>query len=1535
MPTPHTYPRVVVGVLCAVMGASGVLLARPASAEPPVPAVGPVVDGSSSAQPLGAAFQRAFAAPGADEVVFSGTDAAYRNLIDGRADLILVRAGGADARFETSPVATDALVFWTSADNPADSVDLSQVRDIYAGRNLDGGQVAVAYRSPRPDAQAAMADLVGVPAEAPGLPLGTAQDVVHVAGGGPYPLGYDLRHDVASVAGVKLLAVDGVAPTPAAIQSGEYPLVVRYDAVIDAATGTDAPARQWVAAMTGPAGRQIVAEAGYVPLGAPLPWPGGTVGGAPYAVNPLTVTRSVEYLQGTAGCVAVTRLHVTGLADAARQDDLGRRFRALQDALAGFTPTMTHGGDPFTDPAAGETTEPVPREVLATCDGVTWRDAAGTVADPYTTGAAADFTQVPAAWSGATLGGAVDASFANVLSLRATASWGGTASLNVRLDTGEDLSLADLFTPGTDVGALIGRASVAAGSCDTACAAGLAQAYRDAPGTPFGFTPDAATVGGVSLPFAPDWSRVAIFTAFAAVPGLYATATPAWCRVGDTAWDEAVWACVPLAPAPEHWGTLDSPAPGGVVDVPLAVGAGEGWFVRGAEPCATAEPGVVPDVDPTSGTGPGAVAWTLPPNPAAAPAVRTLCVLAVDATTRAARYGEVTVTQAGAPAVTAPAPAAPAPVVTGANASLIAGTAASMATTVRIAYPRADDQAGFVDAVVDVTGAWTIDVPDDAVDGTASAVALDAAGTRSAAAPFALDVSAPEPPMVVSAPGDHLMGTAEPGSHVVALNAEGRLLGEVGVAAGGTWDIVLASPLAPGETAGLTATDAVGNTSAVATFTAPQPVRTPAYAWLTLSSGTVRVAGGACATPGVPDPSTLTATVTVQDETGAGVSGVPLTLEPDPPFVFDPSTPAVTDDEGVAVVHLDVDPSRATTGMAWVRARLPDPAVVIAPVGVSVDVAAPAELQVLPRLSVVAATGGSVVWADGTDAWLATVTARDACGVPRPGVTVSLSASGHAVVSATTLTTDQDGRARATITDLAAERVVFGASIRQGDQAIDLNGSPGTWLFTTRPAQPVSLPTIEVANATRVSGTAPAGSSVTLTYATETGRGTLAGVPVSDGAWRLDTMPADARDGPLEATAVDPSGAVSPGAGVLLDRVAPGPVTLVSPCGRLDGSVADPFDPGVAVTLAFVLSDHTSVALTHVPVADDGTWSVPGPACDDVVSVRAVAIDAAGNVSVPVVAIVAPAAVEPPVILTPADGAYLDRSDVTVAGSGVPGNAVAVVDGAGVSRCIATVREDGTWGCAVAGLGEGSWVLQCAQSDPTGAVSGAGEPVRFTVDVTAPPPPTVTAADARGVAGSGEPFATLTLTWPDGAQATATADPVGAWHLDVAPGQGSGTIRAVQTDRAGNVSDPVIVAFAPAADAPLLGATLAGRTFTFTGVGFAPGETVAAGIHSAEVTALTPRVADAAGMVAFAWTVPSDWTPGPHEIALTGAASGIVRATFTVPVLIAAGPVTPDGGAQAGTGGAAVSPPWTVPAGLVVAGCALLVLRRGRAYPVA
>ncbi len=241
-------------------------------------------------------------------VNFSTTPYAYDRLIQGKAnplstiksrgimmddahpiDLVLAtypnadeRQAAADAGVELVyvPFCYDAFIFMVNDKNPVDSLTVRQIQEIYTGKYLSwaslGGanQRLDAYQRPHGSgSQTAMEEMV-----MKGLKMsrvnenyisdGMADAVAQIGNydNGPGAIGYSYLYYVNTLVesgGIKVLAIDGVAPTDENLQSGAYPFTVNYYAVYRKGDENTEAFVNW---LVGPEGQQAVRQAGYVTL---------------------------------------------------------------------------------------------------------------------------------------------------------------------------------------------------------------------------------------------------------------------------------------------------------------------------------------------------------------------------------------------------------------------------------------------------------------------------------------------------------------------------------------------------------------------------------------------------------------------------------------------------------------------------------------------------------------------------------------------------------------------------------------------------------------------------------------------------------------------------------------------------------------------------------------------------------------------------------------------------------------------------------------------------------------------------------------------------------------------------------------------------------------------------------------------------------------------------------------------------------------------------------------------------------------------
>ena len=259
----------------------------------------PIVDGATAFLPF---YTRAAAEllgkteeEASELILCSTTDYAYPNLVDGKADIIFCLgpsdeqvkyAKGKNVEFEYAPILNEAFVFFVNKDNPVDSVTVQQLHDIYAGKITNwkelGGkdEPIIAYqRSEGSGSQTGLYKFVIPKDEAMDPPIDkrimTMAGIIDVvsnydnAQGG---IGYSYLYFVKNQhfdENIKLLKVEGVAPSNEAISSGKYPMINTAYAVFRASEPEGSTVRQIAAWCAGGKARKFAQELSYVAYEAP------------------------------------------------------------------------------------------------------------------------------------------------------------------------------------------------------------------------------------------------------------------------------------------------------------------------------------------------------------------------------------------------------------------------------------------------------------------------------------------------------------------------------------------------------------------------------------------------------------------------------------------------------------------------------------------------------------------------------------------------------------------------------------------------------------------------------------------------------------------------------------------------------------------------------------------------------------------------------------------------------------------------------------------------------------------------------------------------------------------------------------------------------------------------------------------------------------------------------------------------------------------------------------------------------------------
>ena len=254
----------------------------------------PVLDGSTSMVPLGQGIASVLLGKSREEaaslISFNRTTQSFRNLYNGVSDLVIAAEPKSEVFDEMAQnafpysirqIATEALVFVVNAGNPVSSLTTEQVRDIYAGKITNWSQVggedlpiAAFQRNPTAGSQVMMEKLVmdGTPMmEAPAsmIPgeMGELIEAVRSYDNSASAIGYTVYYyatDMQMAQGLKILKIDGVAPSPDTLRSGEYPFLNGYYACISALAASDSPEKKLYDWLISQAGQDLLTLEGYV-----------------------------------------------------------------------------------------------------------------------------------------------------------------------------------------------------------------------------------------------------------------------------------------------------------------------------------------------------------------------------------------------------------------------------------------------------------------------------------------------------------------------------------------------------------------------------------------------------------------------------------------------------------------------------------------------------------------------------------------------------------------------------------------------------------------------------------------------------------------------------------------------------------------------------------------------------------------------------------------------------------------------------------------------------------------------------------------------------------------------------------------------------------------------------------------------------------------------------------------------------------------------------------------------------------------------
>lgn len=258
----------------------------------------PVLDGATALFPVYAAFAEGAYAKDVyspQTVLCTNTGNAYKSIISGERDIVFVAAASqkqleaaknAGVELKFTPIGREAFVFLVGNENPVNDISYQKLRNVYSGKTAnwrtlgwkDGGRIIAFQRPEGSGSQTGLQWIMGeLPIQVP-QPLPDASLIgtnslmkqVSVRWNGMQPaLGYSYRYYATTMyanPNVKLLRVNGVAPTKENIQNGKYAFVSDFYAVTNGEpTGNTKLLIDWILS---PQGQEIIEKTGYTPIAA-------------------------------------------------------------------------------------------------------------------------------------------------------------------------------------------------------------------------------------------------------------------------------------------------------------------------------------------------------------------------------------------------------------------------------------------------------------------------------------------------------------------------------------------------------------------------------------------------------------------------------------------------------------------------------------------------------------------------------------------------------------------------------------------------------------------------------------------------------------------------------------------------------------------------------------------------------------------------------------------------------------------------------------------------------------------------------------------------------------------------------------------------------------------------------------------------------------------------------------------------------------------------------------------------------------------
>lgn len=260
----------------------------------------PRMDGATALYPVYAAFAQATYPESMRQMdVYDitrivrcwNTPGAYKSIVEGDSDIIFVAGPSVEQEkyakekgieLNYTPIGREAFVFFVHPDNPITGLSLDEIRSIYAGKTtqweqlgIDNlGRILAFQRNEGSGSQTALeryvmknTPLMPADKETQVDGMGGMIEVVSAYKNHRNAIGFSFRFYSTTLMknfDVKLLSVNGIAPTIENIENGSYPLASYFYAV----TRSDANenTRALVNWIISPQGQELVRKTGYSPV---------------------------------------------------------------------------------------------------------------------------------------------------------------------------------------------------------------------------------------------------------------------------------------------------------------------------------------------------------------------------------------------------------------------------------------------------------------------------------------------------------------------------------------------------------------------------------------------------------------------------------------------------------------------------------------------------------------------------------------------------------------------------------------------------------------------------------------------------------------------------------------------------------------------------------------------------------------------------------------------------------------------------------------------------------------------------------------------------------------------------------------------------------------------------------------------------------------------------------------------------------------------------------------------------------------------